>query len=184
MTLATPAAGHTHPACSHSPSPEGKPCCSVGSLLRMPRAEISSPQGRRKQLGCLRPPTCTIWGSSWKGLAGTKGVGITSFDLPQCPREDLGDRGSCPGLSWPSLVTWASHSPSWDLVISTVLWDQEKYANPVVPPKCYRHPQFTAEKAEAKTGNVAYPRSQVLLTLMPADGSGRGWADWAFPHPQ
>lgn len=93
MTLATSAAGHTHPACSHSPSPEGKLCCSVGSLLRMPRAEISSPQGHRKQLGCLRPPTCTIWGSSWKGLAGTKGVGITSFDLPQCPREDLGSGG-------------------------------------------------------------------------------------------
>lgn len=26
------------------------------------------------------------WGGSWEGLAGTKGVGITSFNLPQCPR--------------------------------------------------------------------------------------------------
>ena len=45
-----------------------------------------------------------------------------------------------------------------------------------------RYPQFTAEKA--KTGNMACPRSQVLLTLMPADSSGRGSSDWAFPCPQ
>lgn len=154
----------------------------MGSLLRMPRAEISSSRGHRRQLGCLRPPTCTTWGSSWEGLARTKGVGITSFDLPQCPREDLGDRGSCLALSWPSLVTWESQSPSRGPVISTVLWDQEKYANPIIPPKYYCHPQFTAEKA--KTGNTACPRSQVLLTLMPADSSGTGSSDWAFPHPQ
>ena len=89
---------------------------------------------------------------------------------------------ACLALSWPSLVTWESQSPSRGPVISTVLWDQEKYANPIIPPKYYCHPQFTAEKA--KTGNMACPRSQVLLTLMPADSSGRGSSDWAFPCPQ
>lgn len=31
--------------CSQSPSPGGKQCCSVGGLLRMPKAEIFSPGG-------------------------------------------------------------------------------------------------------------------------------------------
>lgn len=78
--------------CSQSPSPGGKQCCSVGGLLRMPKAEIFSPGGPEAS-------HLHTQGSSREGLVGTTGAGITSSSLPHCPRWDLGDLGSCSALS-------------------------------------------------------------------------------------
>ena len=102
MTLATPAAGHTPPTRSQSPSPEGKQCCSVGNLLRMPRAEISSPRGRRKQLGGLRPPTYTpgaAAGRDWMALKEWESPASTCHSAPGRTGEIEAPVQLCPGLA-------------------------------------------------------------------------------------